>query len=60
MPIVVYGDQDFLTFCLPVAYIVFASEQKDDVTEMTPNIQIQHIYAFCPFPTHGNIPLMNW
>ena len=34
-------------------------KKKDDVIEMTPNMEIPHIYAFCPFPTLGNIPLMN-
>ena len=29
--------------------MVFASEEKDDVIEMTPNMEIPHIYAFCPF-----------
>ena len=40
--------------------IGFLHQKKDDVIEMTPNMRIPHIYAFCPFPTHGNIPLINW
>ena len=53
----ILGGKQLKLTCRPYCFRI---RTKEDIIEMTPNMQIPHIYTFCPFPTHGNILLMDW